>query len=833
MALLSSVDESTFTELSKRFHQKLKQQCGLTLPLGQFRELMVQAVGHRSLHDARKSWAHTPIQAPSSLSTSPETINVIGNTTGIREGLKASAHTAFGLKSGAAASDAHIPEQPNLLFWEEIGVAEPGTRDNPPPRTPTATVEAPKPWRDALQAFKEGTLIAWAQAHPAVMDTLRWFLTTPDQFLSIGDYLLKQGPRGQETYRALADQGLLTPTAEHSRRYGMRLMHESLEDTHADQAMINWFMENLSDDAIDSALASIVQLNQGEWLLNGGRFAVFRTVVEFVLASHFSVTKKAIFHPVVIARTRRIRSAIHGYHTSQKWSKQTTATLIELAQRWGRVQELLNYLNLENDHELDAEFLSSMISGCVEHSLRTKDYSLLAHSIRLLTQSRFAGNGICRIAMNHIIKSDVEMVVEQTTPEEHAKSRERTATIQMGLLEQLLKANRVSGFSEAAKALNPGLLYFYQRPGELFDSPLHNQWLLWAVKQSHWSPEEKEAVWAGLLPHGSSECSQQRRRQLLADTFRNLVDEAKATPQGATNALPDSSAGQAFLTQVETLVGQGLDLNQGSRSLPSLFGPWLFDTSFSLAWVKAMLALGLRLDLPLVRTPAGPMQPLLAAMAHGQLAALNHPQAWLELGAPPLKGNPGTPTVLQQLLQASRGIDIHGFAQLHGLTEPADLAPLWVAPRNVSQLNDLLELSPQGPTPNDVAQWFKYAQTTPSAMSAGDRQRLAEDLMGMLNWAIERGLNVRAPLNEEGETLLHWAAKHLAASDLYFQSRQAYPCQPWQFLQRLLEAGADVNAKTTTGEKARDWLPTAQKRTSEPCLVFLQEQEMLAAMQAG
>ena len=57
MLLLSQVDEPTFNELSKRLHQKMKKDHGLQMPLSKLREVLIQAVGHKSLHDARKSWA--------------------------------------------------------------------------------------------------------------------------------------------------------------------------------------------------------------------------------------------------------------------------------------------------------------------------------------------------------------------------------------------------------------------------------------------------------------------------------------------------------------------------------------------------------------------------------------------------------------------------------------------------------------------------------------------------------------------------------------------------------------------------------------------------------
>lgn len=129
MALLSSIDESTFTELSKRFHQKLKQQHNLTLSLGQFRELMIQAVGHRSLHDARKAWQGSPT-APD-----PETPFMEAPVAGSFLDKAQQEALTHDLEL-MAYYPARPPEQGNLLFWEEIGISEPGTRDNPHPTPP-------------------------------------------------------------------------------------------------------------------------------------------------------------------------------------------------------------------------------------------------------------------------------------------------------------------------------------------------------------------------------------------------------------------------------------------------------------------------------------------------------------------------------------------------------------------------------------------------------------------------------------------------------------------------------------------------------------------------
>jgi len=142
MALLSSVDASTFAELSKRLHQKLKHQHALTLPLNQFRELMIQSVGHRSLHDARMAWAKSTAQPPASLSMNgPQSSTPPAAqppTTGA--GLTKPSEDRKDIQSSAQVR----PEQGNLLFWEEIGLPEPGTRDNPLPQAPT-----PDSWREA------------------------------------------------------------------------------------------------------------------------------------------------------------------------------------------------------------------------------------------------------------------------------------------------------------------------------------------------------------------------------------------------------------------------------------------------------------------------------------------------------------------------------------------------------------------------------------------------------------------------------------------------------------------------------------------------------------
>lgn len=53
--LLPGLDEPTFLHLSQRVHRGLKPHL-TAVSLGQLRELMSQALGYRSLHDARQAW---------------------------------------------------------------------------------------------------------------------------------------------------------------------------------------------------------------------------------------------------------------------------------------------------------------------------------------------------------------------------------------------------------------------------------------------------------------------------------------------------------------------------------------------------------------------------------------------------------------------------------------------------------------------------------------------------------------------------------------------------------------------------------------------------------
>jgi hypothetical protein len=57
--VLPGVDEPTFNKLSQRFHRTLAKRhpdVPALLSLGQCREALVEAMGHRSLHDARQAW---------------------------------------------------------------------------------------------------------------------------------------------------------------------------------------------------------------------------------------------------------------------------------------------------------------------------------------------------------------------------------------------------------------------------------------------------------------------------------------------------------------------------------------------------------------------------------------------------------------------------------------------------------------------------------------------------------------------------------------------------------------------------------------------------------
>lgn len=209
MAVLSRVDEPTFNELSKRLHGRLKKEHGLQMTLGAFRETFISAVGHRSLHDARKAWK-------------------------IADDAGAAPHNAPVPKGSVEISTS--PAQMIALYASSASKG-----------VPVISRE------EAISRAKEDSgesLLKWCELNPGKFDQLR----SDDDALS--RLIIEQGDSGILAYRALAEKGYIVPKAEHARAFLMPFNAEvwTHRSSQLTTNMIAWFIARMSQASLVSFL---------------------------------------------------------------------------------------------------------------------------------------------------------------------------------------------------------------------------------------------------------------------------------------------------------------------------------------------------------------------------------------------------------------------------------------------------------------------------------------------------------------------------------------------------------------------------------------------------
>lgn len=206
MALLSQVDEPTFNELSKRFHRRMTKHHGLAMPLGTFRETLIQAVGYRSLHDARQAWRQA------------------------------------------------LPEFPD-------GADDHEDSSLPLPDAPKERDARQEAWR--LARLDGGApLVAWSRAHPGMLAAL----DTPNPFVW---ELVDSGDRkGMLAYQALAEAGQFVPSSRdvlamvHWRKRWDSQWEADVVQT------IDWFVEHLPAGERPAVVQAMAQQLAQRWAGN-------------------------------------------------------------------------------------------------------------------------------------------------------------------------------------------------------------------------------------------------------------------------------------------------------------------------------------------------------------------------------------------------------------------------------------------------------------------------------------------------------------------------------------------------------------------------------------
>lgn len=281
---------------------------------------------------------------------------------------------------------------------------------------------------------------------------------------------------------------------------------------------------------------------------------------------------------------------------------------------------------------------------------------------------------------------------------------------------------------------------------------------------------------------------------------------------------------------------------QGVKPQPdqTLFGGLLMETGFSTPWLRALDKLQLPWNEPIVsitdQAKKGETRwvtPLAAGLLTEKVDLLSSPQEWGLLGSTRLADSSDLLLFLHHLFRrTSDPATLTRFVQAHGLENHPVWDKAWKSVMTTEQAMWLTEHTTARPTAHDMCFWAYYtngrAPYTPEP-KATEPDHPIEHLTRLVHYALAQGVDVTKPVNERGETVLHWMANVQPTGH-----PSEDPVIP--LLQCLIEAGANPltestrdDGKTTT---ALQWAcpKGSQKDYYQARIAYLQAEEMSWAL---
>ncbi len=829
MALLSSVDESTFLELSKRFHQKLKQQHVLSMPLSKFRELMVQSVGHKSLHDARKSWLAQSQSTPASaISVPPHKATIeeqMAQAEQLRQDMVAIAKYGKGPEelhqhSRYEEEDIYLDPVSQALQtddWEDdedagwITLPEPGPWDF-----------LPAPWQAAIDAIKEGRILELAQKHPLLIESLNWeIFDEKNRYrrpMTFPDYLISKGPTEWEAYVSLAKAGHFLPTPLHLRWMCQFFLEHPVENIQAAQELLEWtnhFLREHDCMGLESVVFTHL-IDDINVVTDSQHLEIFKGVLAAAIKHHPN-------HELV----QKI--------SAQAWPQLITPGMAQSSWEiaWKNQVSLAKIMAGPINEALIQSTLLEGKATIIIDALKGHPHAVASWAVMkaVIPQAIAAGIDHRPFLQALALPEEGDYLNRHFT--RGARVGHAIPKLAQSIASTLLKFDLIEDLDQFFEKYHRHLTPF---PHYLPWLPLGQEGLSMALKKTPASPKDQQLIWKWVLPDGNWDLPNDEQKQSLEKTHEVLVDlfeEGFFTDNHETQSIFKNPPSQSMVDMLRTLKQRGVDFesapkNRFGLSKVGLFELILWKTRFSIPWLKALHEVGIDWKNAFMSVytlgEKVKVEPLVAGLLDGAIPLEQSLERYSKIGLPELATTPGLETVIKHVFSGRDGLATREqFIQAHRLHEfPSMVFEAWKYQSNAKEAKEFHELTKTFPEPIHVSWWIYRNGRNPNDPPENNVQRVLE----LLDLAVEWGVDLKTPLNPENETHLHWAC--------------TIPCQPnlWSdpalpLLKRLVQLGVDPTAVTTEGKKARQWgLPKDQcaLKRYHSRIAYLQTAEMEWAM---
>ena len=775
MLLLSQIDEPTFAELTKRLHRKMKKDHQLQMPLSKLREVTIQAVGYRSLHDARQAW-----KRQSALPLLPL----------LNEPLER-------LPATLRPSSSRVSQRP-LTAWNTL----------------------PKPIQDAQKAIEQGTFVAWARQRPTLLKALTWRSADEQGNLSkektATDLLLEAGPKGWEAFRELVEEKNLALTHDVLEALVSALWRSTATNRESARAFLDWATSMLTETADKEALLlNLFNFQAQTFDSDHDKLYVIQGALQ-------TLTEQCENAPALAAHQFTHLPLFENKGMELAWSTYDDSK---------DLPELLIYRTFQQGNSLErAQSLERAGRMGVAMELLTRTAKLV------LEAGQDHGPFLAAVF------STAEKIAAQTASKGELSSNQIPKNLLVPrlhlfmLLGALLRREHYEDFVALIShpALSAHLVSRF--------SPIRSEEAL-AFLQGNPPSHLEKAIWEFISPSRSTDPSSKSTHlnplvELYVSQCFQADPHAPTVPPGVMAKLQRLVASPWVDLQARTegALFSGLPPETG-------FGKLLLQTQFSPAWVEALVALGMKLDEPLMYLSNRWVEPLVFGLASGHVDPRAPAEHWYRLGSLPI----GCPQALQDIAVHLFGHHLEAaslkrLVQNHRLVDqPQALKLMWSHIQCVEQAQCLLHLAGTKPDAQSVCWWmYGLKQRPTSAIFPTTSERFVQ-VGRLLELALEWGVDINASFEDDRQTPLHWAS--IIPWDGNLPSDPVVP-----LMKILVAAGSNPSSLAQLNEKGallrpRDWLEKEERRELErkahpysfhhlyqERLAYLQEQEMLWAL---
>lgn len=801
-------DEATFKQFAKRVHKSLRKLTpDQDFPLGHIQEAVIQALGHRSLHDARQAWKASGQRGPVPVDFVPEPVPPAASPIAVP----------------ARPQWTHLPEtvQAELdgaLRWDkrfELDADQEGGYgdDLMPIRSPRTSAPVSGPltrpgavpplWKEAMTALKEGAdaFLAWVAEHPDKTDIRG--LDSEGRVTSL-IFMVLDAPDGMATYRRLMDEAILQnwPVAP-------RLAHlQHVLDHHGKNWLRHpewlWFADHLHEALLEFACKAVWHHSYHPDYRDPPQAWEKHLPWQFVARALKRNAAAVHLHGWLPGAWCLVREDWAGVAV---WISQLDAD----PKRWGSYERNTARRALFEAARLGKnEPLAQLFQLPPFHFERGLDH--FHSSVSLMQQaSRWAlAQGhpeTARLCVAYFVRHSTSGEVE-------------------GLLDEL--TSRMGSVA----LLDFWLTELRHRHGWTGDAERHQDRLALALKNTQSEATEvRQFFKQRTIEQGQESDWSHAVVQVFADHMR----QAK---QGETALRPHSKAGKAWIHQAKTLLAEGARWDHGLKDQARTpFAALMLRTEFDTSWAKVAIGLGADINerhfgSRTVLEQGVQWQSIEQVRPWAQMGAQLSPflkaRAWLLEELTDRRWATGDGKRTTDATQKQTNEDrLRAGIKRHRL--PAtDCQGAWDLLRHPDQVRIWSELSESLPDEASMDTWFRHPvlvplpsltdssgvnePSTPPASAPAPQEAFDEydrddddetreddlpqlqKVLAMIQEAVALGASTGTE-NGDGPTLLHRLSLH----------RDTEGTTLVALLDLLVEHGADPEARDGKGHLARDW----------------------------